>query len=133
MGDDAMTMMTDFASLPPPQSLLLHAQLADELRARGILRSANNPAGDLAEYLFCKAFGWTPAGNSSPNVDAVAGDGMRYQIKGRRITRPALRLPSRRPVHRALRDYACRNHPLRGRRAAGQIHETSINSSCMMT
>jgi hypothetical protein len=50
-------------------------------------RSANNPTGDLAEYLFCKAFGWTQSGNSNPNVDAIAEDGCRYQIKGRRMTR----------------------------------------------
>jgi hypothetical protein len=43
--------------------------------------------GDLAEYLFCKAFGWKQAGNSHANVDAIAPDGTRYQIKGRRITR----------------------------------------------
>lgn len=66
--------------------LKLHAQIGDELRARGILRSANNPTGDLAEYLFCKAFNWQQAGKSSPNIDAVSADGIRYQIKGRRIT-----------------------------------------------
>jgi hypothetical protein len=57
------------------------------LRARGITRSSNNPTGDLAEYLFCKAFAWSQAGNSNANVDAVAADGARYQIKGRRMTR----------------------------------------------
>lgn len=47
----------------------------------------NNPTGDLAEYLFCKSFGWKQADNSQPNVDAIGPDGKRYQIKGRRITR----------------------------------------------
>jgi hypothetical protein len=79
--------MTDLAQLRPAQLLVLHAQIAEELRARGILRSANNPTGDLAEYLFCKAFGWKQAGNSSPNIDAVSDDNICYQIKGRRITR----------------------------------------------
>lgn len=77
----------NLSDLTPPQLLALHARLCDELRARGITRSSNNPTGDLAEYLFCKAFGWTQAGNSHPNVDAVASDGTRYQIKGRRLTR----------------------------------------------
>lgn len=77
----------DLTKLTPPQLLVLHAELADELRTRGITHSSNNPTGDLAEYLFCKAFGWTQAGNSHANVDAIASDGMRYQIKGRRITR----------------------------------------------
>lgn len=77
----------NLSDLTPPQLLALHAKLGDELRTRGITRSANNPTGDLAEYLFCKAFGWKQAGNSHANVDAVASDGISYQIKGRRITR----------------------------------------------
>jgi hypothetical protein len=76
----------NLSELTPPQLLALHAKLCDELRSRGITRSANNPTGDLAEYLFCKAFGWTQAGNSHANVDAIGTDGTRYQIKGRRIT-----------------------------------------------
>jgi hypothetical protein len=77
----------DLTGLTPPQLLVLHSKLADELRARGITRSSNNPTGDLAEYLFCRAFGWKQADNSQANVDAVGPDGTRYQIKGRRITR----------------------------------------------
>jgi hypothetical protein len=80
-----MTEM-NLSELSPPELLALHAKLGDELRSRGITRSANNPTGDLAEYLFCKAFGWTQAGNSHANVDAIGTDGTRYQIKGRRIT-----------------------------------------------
>ena len=77
----------NLSEMTPPQLLALHAKLCDELQSRGITRSANNPTGDLAEYLFCKAFGWTQAGNSHANVDAVDSGGFRYQIKGRRITR----------------------------------------------
>jgi hypothetical protein len=77
----------DLSGLSTVELLALHAQVADELRARGITRSSNNPTGDLAEYLFCKAFGWAQSGNSNANIDAVAPDGTRYQIKGRRITR----------------------------------------------
>jgi hypothetical protein len=77
----------DLSGLSSPALLALHAQVADELRSRGITRSSNNPTGDLAEYLFCKAFGWTQAGNSNRSIDAVDSGGIRYQIKGRRITR----------------------------------------------
>lgn len=67
--------------------LRLHAQIGEELRDRNISRSANNPTGDLAEYLFCKTFGWKQENNSEANVDAIGYDGSRYQIKGRRINR----------------------------------------------
>jgi hypothetical protein len=73
-------------TLTVPELLLLHTRIGDELRRRGVTRSANNPTGDLSEYLFCKAFGWKQAGNSNANIDAVAEDGTRYQVKGRRIT-----------------------------------------------
>jgi hypothetical protein len=77
----------DFSDLTVTALLAFHARVSDELRTRGITRSSNNPTGDLAEYLFCKAFGWQQANNARANVDAVGADGIRYQIKGRRITR----------------------------------------------
>lgn len=80
-------MIVDLTGLTPPQLLVLHSELVDELRVRGITRSSNNPTGDLAEYLFCRAFGWKQADNSQANVDAIGSDGTRYQIKGRRLTR----------------------------------------------
>ncbi|MCY4302963.1 MAG: hypothetical protein OXC68_14685 [Aestuariivita sp.] len=37
----------------------LHVDALKELRAQGVLRSENIlPTGVLAEFLFCKAFGW---------------------------------------------------------------------------
>ncbi len=73
--------------LAPAELLKLHAQVSEKLRERGVVRSSNNPTGDLAEYLFCRAFGWKQAGNSHPNADASGPDGTTlYQIKGRRWT-----------------------------------------------
>lgn len=74
-------------ALSVAELLVLHAQIGEELRDRGVVRSANNPTGDLAEYLFCRAFGWKQAPNSERGYDAIGPDGMRYQIKGRRIHR----------------------------------------------
>jgi hypothetical protein len=76
-------MTIQLTTLPTARLLKLHAEIAEELKARGVTRTANNPVGDLAEYLFCKAFGWTQSGNSNPNIDAIC-NGIRYQIKGRR-------------------------------------------------
>jgi hypothetical protein len=77
----------DLSGLNPSALLALHAQIADELRSRGITRSSNNPTGDLAEYIFCKAFGWKQSSNSNPSIDATDFGGIRYQVKGRRMTR----------------------------------------------
>lgn len=57
-----------------------------ELRRRGICRSENIPTGDLAEYLVCKALKLQQTPNSEKGFDAIDAAGMRYQIKGRRIT-----------------------------------------------
>jgi hypothetical protein len=32
----------------------MHAEVSQELRQRGVIRSSNNPIGDLAEHLFCR-------------------------------------------------------------------------------
>lgn len=65
--------------------LVLHSQIGDELRNRNIVRTGNGPVGDYAEYLFAQAFGWTLQVNSASGHDAEQ-DGVRYQIKSRRIT-----------------------------------------------
>lgn len=93
--------MTELAHIPVAQLLKLHAEIGEELRSRGIVRSANNPTGDLAEHLFCTAFGWKQAPNSERGFDATGPDGKRYQIKGRRVHR---RNPSRQLS--AIRDLA---------------------------
>lgn len=77
----------ELTTLTVPQLLALHSGIGEELRQRGVVRSANNPTGDLAEYLFCQAFGWTQAPNSERGFDATGSDATRYQIKGRRVHR----------------------------------------------
>lgn len=68
--------------------LRIHNLAAQELRRRGLTRSANNPLGDLAENLFCKAFGWEIAPPSMAASDAVDSNNVRYQIKARRLATP---------------------------------------------
>ena len=69
-----------------PELLVLHSEVSEELRLRKVLRSSNNPTGDLAEYMFCQAFGWKQENNSHAHVDAIDIYNVRYQIKARRMT-----------------------------------------------
>ena len=79
--------MTELSTLSPSQLLVLHADIADELRNRGVTRSSNNPLGDYAEHLFCKAFGWHQESNSVKAFDAIdQTTNLKYQIKARRLT-----------------------------------------------
>ena len=81
--------MTDLTKSTSAELLKLHAAIGPELRRRGIVRT-ENITGDVAEYLFCLALNLTPTPQA--HIDAVARDGKRYQIKGRRVT---TRNPSR--------------------------------------
>ena len=78
--------MRELNDLTPPELLVMHAAISEELRRRGVTRSSNNPAGDLAEHLFCRAFRWKQTSNSMRDADATDAAEVRYQIKGRRLT-----------------------------------------------
>jgi hypothetical protein len=64
-----------------------YAEIEVELRRRGVLRTNNGLVGDLSEYLFCAAFSCRVEPNSNTGFDARDEQGIRYQIKGRRVTR----------------------------------------------
>jgi hypothetical protein len=84
--------MHDLTSYSVPDLLRLYASVMDQLRERAVLRSSNGPAGDYAELLFSRAFDWVLKANSSSGHDANDAEGLRYQVKCRRIT---ARNPSR--------------------------------------
>lgn len=79
-------MIKDWSIYSTADILQLYSDALEELRKREVLRSANNPSGDYGELLFSRAFGWQLQNNSSSGHDAADGNGIRYQIKCRRIT-----------------------------------------------
>jgi hypothetical protein len=81
--------MIDLTSFPVPALLELHGDVIAELKRREVVRSANNPTGDYGELLFSRAFGWTLNANSSADADAMDADGLRYQIKCRKLVTPS--------------------------------------------
>lgn len=66
--------------------LRLHAAVIDELKSRGVVRTKNNPVGDYAEWLVSQSLGLELQSNSVAGYDATGKDGVRYQIKARRVT-----------------------------------------------
>lgn len=80
-------MAIDLEKLTVTELLGGFADILDELKARKIVRSTNNPVGDLSELLFCKTFNWVQEKNSKAGFDAIdVKNDIRYQIKGRRLT-----------------------------------------------
>lgn len=67
--------------------LHLYADILEELRARGVQRSSNNPVADYGEWLVARALGLELSDNSKAGYDAVGSDGSTYQVKSRRLTK----------------------------------------------
>lgn len=80
------TSMDGLRSSSDVQLLAQHSAVLDELRRRGILRSRNNPTGDYGEWLVSTRLGLTLADPSEKGFDALDANGLRYQIKARRLS-----------------------------------------------
>lgn len=76
----------NLTELNPKQLLQLQADATNELRRRGIVRTQNNPLGDYTEWLVAQSLNLDLANNSKAGYDAVDINGVKIQIKGRRIT-----------------------------------------------
>jgi hypothetical protein len=84
--------MRDLRTNSAEALLRLHYHVLDELKARGIIRSASAPIGEYAEVLFCEAFAWDRVERGDhPGFDAIDKAGSRIQIKARRILGPGSR------------------------------------------
>jgi len=66
--------------------LILQASITDELKDRKVVRTKNNPLGDYTEWLVGTALGLELQTNSKAGYDGITENGIRVQIKGRRIT-----------------------------------------------
>lgn len=70
--------------------LSTYAEILAELRERGVVRSANAPVGDYAEWLCLRALGGTLVDNFSvKSHDLVMADGRRVQVKARVTSEPS--------------------------------------------
>lgn len=76
----------DLRKLTNKKLLRLQASITNELLKREVVRTKNNPLGDYAEWLVAKALGLTLETNSKAGYDGIDSEGLRVQIKGRRIT-----------------------------------------------
>lgn len=77
----------DLDPLTNKQLIELWASVMSKLRERQIVRTFNNPTGDIAEALAADHLGLTVVdANSVKGHDAVDPQGLRYQVKARRVT-----------------------------------------------
>src|SRR5664280_1734250 len=66
--------------------LCLFGSILDELQSRGIVRTSNNPVSDYTEWLVSQRLGLTLCGNSEKGFDSTDKNGVKYEIKARRVT-----------------------------------------------
>lgn len=83
----------DLGSMGVRQLLRLYSRILTELIGRGVLRSRNAPAGDLAEFIVAKAYRGDLAPPSEKSWDVRAADGTSLQVKCRVVE------PGRRRTH----------------------------------
>ncbi|MBU1447546.1 MAG: hypothetical protein KKF58_04470 [Gammaproteobacteria bacterium] len=76
----------DYSKKTVTELLATHSKVLDELKQRQVIRSKNNPTGDYAEWLVASKLGLVLEKNSAKGFDARDLQGLRYQIKGRRVT-----------------------------------------------
>jgi len=70
----------------PKELLQLTGKILDELSARKIVRTSNNPVSGYTEWLVSERLGHTLCGNSKKGFDSIDGSGVKYEIKARRVT-----------------------------------------------
>ncbi len=70
-----------------PTSVLLeqYGSILAELRARDVVRTANAPVGDYAEYLAQQVYGGTLAQSSAKSYDLITDDLQTIQVKARAV------------------------------------------------
>lgn len=79
-----LPVLNEFA---PKELLCLFGSILDELQARDIVRTSNNPVSDYTEWLVSTRLNLKLAGKSEKGFDATGGsDGLKYEIKARRVT-----------------------------------------------
>jgi hypothetical protein len=83
LSDDELRAL--FARLGNGELLALWASVMAELNERGVIRSDNNPIGDYCEFLVAAHYEVEPEGNSNAGYDVMTPDGLKIQVKGRRI------------------------------------------------
>lgn len=96
-----------FEKLEPKELLQLESKILDELQRRDVIRTNNNPVGGYTEWLVSQSLGLTLAGNSEKGFDAVDKVGVKYEIKGRRVTpkNQSRQLSAIRHLHERKFDY----------------------------
>jgi hypothetical protein len=100
-------MNAKLSKLSEVELLKLHISIIDELKARKVVRTKNNPVGDYAEWLVSNALNLQLSNNSSSGYDGIDKNGIKYQIKGRQITpeNPSRQLSAIRNLQRKRFDF----------------------------
>lgn len=79
----------DTKTLSAHELITLQTQAMDELAARGVVQNPTQPVGDYAIHLACATFDLKREPTSTSGYDASDDEGLRYQVKFKRLASPA--------------------------------------------
>ena len=80
-----------FEEISDAELIELYGSVMEEMRKRGIVRSANNPIADIAERIIADHYGVDPEPPNNKAYDVVAKDGTTIQVKALRRTKSSRR------------------------------------------
>ena len=75
----------DLVNTKTSDLFIQYSNIIDELIRRKVIRSTNNPVADYAEFLVSKSLKLDLVEKSTTGYDALDVDGVKYEIKSRRI------------------------------------------------
>lgn len=81
--------MTSFDDKTDAEVVALYGQVMSELHRRGVVRSGNNPIGDMAKTIIADYYGVTPQPPNNKSFDVLAPDGTKIKVKALRRTKPS--------------------------------------------
>ncbi|HEY1195068.1 DUF6998 domain-containing protein [Flavobacterium sp.] len=77
--------MPQLKNLTEKELMKLNSDIMDELKAREIIRTRNNPIADYCEWYVAKKLGWKLQNSSNSGFDAIDSENRRVQIKCRTL------------------------------------------------
>ncbi|MFD2938770.1 DUF6998 domain-containing protein [Flavobacterium notoginsengisoli] len=77
--------MPELKKLTEKELMRLNSEIMDELKARKIIRTRNNPIADYCEWYVAKKFKWNLQISSNSGFDAIDSKNLRVQIKCRTL------------------------------------------------
>ena len=77
--------MKELTNMSPKELLILHGQILDELKKRGIAKTRNQPISEYSKWLVRNKLQLKDVQNPNEKYDGIDKDGYKYLVRSRQI------------------------------------------------